>query len=301
MNKTYLKDRNFIGIDGPCLELSGVWGSATVALLGGQLLSWIPSGGTEVFWVTATPAALPAPLRGGVPICWPWFARQGVSANHPQHGVVRTLNWTVTSQNIQTDHAHITLAPDWAQCTEQAKAWLEQYLGPDFETIGLLQSITFEDKQLTQELTTVNDSDHVLRLTQALHSYFRVGDVRNIQIEGLDNCDYLDKLQDFSRFRQPEPYAFGETCDRIYLNTQGQFTLTDPQLKRKIILQTERLEPLVVWNPGRVEGSKMADVGEAQWTQFFCLEASHAEPQGKTLLPNSIRNLRHCVRIENLD
>lgn len=292
--------RYFTGTYGPCIELSSAQGLAIVALEGGQLISWVPAGGEEVFWRTARPARAPAPLRGGVPICWPWFARQGVPEIYPQHGVVRTLSWTCLSQTIGPEGPSVTLAPDWAQCSPVARKQLEQALGVSVNHITLTQTIALQGQRLNQELVTYNGSDKPLRLTQALHTYFAVGDAREVQIDGLQNKHFLDKLQGFSRIQQVAPFVFDSACDRIYLETQGRFILTDPVKLRAITLLTEQSESLVVWNPGATEGAKMADVGPDQWPYFFCLEASQAEPHGVTLVPHAHGRLAQTLECRSL-
>ena len=287
--------RFFTGTYGPCIEMSSAQGLAIVALQGGQLISWVPTGGQEMFWLTPNPAPTPAALRGGVPVCWPWFARQGVPAAYPQHGVVRTLPWICISQEVTQEGPRVTLAPNWAHCSPAAKAQLEEALGIRWDQLALTQTIGLRGNSLQQALRTHNNSDKPLRLTQALHSYFAVGDARQVQISGLQGRDYLDKLQGFARVNQGAPFTFDAACDRIYTETQGHFTLHDPVKQRSIILTTAHSESLVVWNPGAAEASKMADVGIEQWPHFFCLEASQAEPHGHTLAPLAVGVLTQTI------
>lgn len=300
MNPLHPKIHNFIGPYGPCIELANSSGLAIVALLGGQLISWVPVGGTEVFWLTEAPAPLPAPLRGGVPICWPWFARQGVPNNYPQHGVVRNLPWKVHSSDIQPDQLGVTLVPDWSQCPPATLTMVENALGIQLEHLHLTQHLLLGQGQLKQTLHTVNSSDRPLRLTQALHSYFRVGDVRKLQVHGLQGKDYLDKLQGFARFHQAAPWAFDSACDRIYIDTEGHFTLTDPILGRTIVIRSENSESLVVWNPGAATALDMVDIGETLWPDFFCLEASQAEPKGVSVSPGASCSLSQTLECHPL-
>ena len=293
------KVHNLTGLHGPCLELSNDWGRATVALTGGQLISWVPRGETEVFWLTASPAPSPTPLRGGVPVCWPWFARQGVPESYPQHGVVRTLPWTCLASEIEAKTIRVTLAPDWSKCSKVAKDMLVDLFKVRLDQLHLTQTIALSQDQLTQELVTVNASEQPVRITQALHSYFKVGDVRTIRVDGLQGKDYLDKLQGFARFHQSVPFQFDTACDRIYLDTQGHFKLDDPVFRRTLMLQTAYSESVVAWNPGSLDAFNMIDVGNAQWSDFFCLEASQAEPKGITVAPGATCRLKQTLTCQS--
>lgn len=297
MTSSTAQIRRFTGPYGPCLELTNAYGRAVLALQGAQLLSWTPLGQSDVFWLTATPAAMPAPLRGGVPICWPWFARQGVPASSPQHGIVRTLPWKVIESHTQGELVSITLAPDWQQCPTDHKAVAESNLGVPVELLALTQTVVLHH-DLSQHLLTRNLSKQPIRLTQALHSYFLIGDARQVHIDGLQGKAYLDKLHGFDRFEQSNPFAFEAACDRIYLETGNHFVLHDPVLCRTITLHTAHSESLVVWNPGANEGSKMADVGPQQWSQYFCFEASHAEPHGRILLEDCSCLLSQVIEVK---
>lgn len=77
--------------------------TAVISVFGGQLLSFIPDGQPDVLWLSPTRAELPTPIRGGVPVCWPWFGRQGQSADVPAHGLVRTARWELLQASQRDD------------------------------------------------------------------------------------------------------------------------------------------------------------------------------------------------------
>lgn len=249
-----------------------------IALFGAQVLSFIPhADGRDLLWCSAARLAPGRPVRGGVPICWPWFARQDKPDIAAQHGFVRRMLWRVSDCTQATDgsvRATLTLdAPTagWPQAPEWPSACT-----PSVEIdIG---------EQLGIRLLTVNHSGQALSLTQALHSYFRVGDVRRIGIEGLVGHAYLDKLRDFGEFRQTAPWTFADACDRIYLQTGSEHRIDDPVLGRSLRIESRHSASTVVWNPGAEGIGALGDVPVSDWYQYVCVEAGNCAPLDRVSL-----------------
>ncbi len=249
-----------------------------IALYGAQVLSFIPkSDGRDLLWCSSARLEPGRPVRGGVPICWPWFARQDRDESAAQHGFVRRMHWSVGSIEERADATvrivfHLDAptsgwphAADWpSACT------------PEFEAdIGMA---------LQMSLTTRNRSDRPVVLTQALHTYFRVGDVRQTTVEGLRGRHYLDKLRDFDEFEQRDEWAFQGACDRIYLDTGTVHRIDDPVLRRSIQIESRHSASTVVWNPGEKEIAALTDVPLADWYQYLCVEAGNCAPLDRVRL-----------------
>ncbi|KIP87732.1 epimerase [Stenotrophomonas maltophilia] len=264
-------------------------GSAAISVFGGQLLSFVPNGGQDVMWLSPRRAELPAPIRGGSPVCWPYFGRQGQSNDVPAHGFVRTLPWELKQARALADGSiELTLAP------------------PVLESLSLrLQMVVTVGATLTQRLITDNTGTVPATISQALHNYFRVGDAGRVDVEGVDGLDYLDKYENYAQARRQQgPWNLRDArdpgrSDRIYTQAGGRYVLHDPVLKRRIILETQGSRSLVAWNPGAEAAARMADVGDG-WRDYVCLEAANAGPDVVTIPAGGRHVLQQTLSVQPL-
>ena len=204
--------------DIPLVEIQNEQASAIISLQGAQLLSWIPKGEEEVIWLSEDAKfAAGKSVRGGVPICWPWFGAHETNADYPAHGFARTTNWQVISTEALGDgttRIGFTTRPQ----AETEAMW-------PAETTVLFQ-LTI-GKKLEMELITHNNGSKPITISQALHTYFNVGNVSNVLLHGLDDTRYLDKLDGFKRKNQHGPLKIKEEVDRIFLDTASTCVIED--------------------------------------------------------------------------
>ncbi len=268
------------------ITLRTPWSDCVVSPFGGQVLGFRLHGGRDLFWMTSQPKPLPAPIRGGVPVCWPWFARQGVPADAPQHGTVRTLRWRIDE---------LASAPDGT---------LTLAMSPDIGTRRLHASDTVSDaldvslqvevgRSLTLTLATRNHSATPQPLTQALHGYLALGDVARARIEGLDGVDYLDNRAAGARRTQQGVFAAPAACERIYhgFASDPQLTLVDETDGRRVRLAVQGSRSIVVWNPGADLSAGFADLPAGDWQRFVCIEPANAGPDARLLAPGAEHRL----------
>jgi glucose-6-phosphate 1-epimerase len=273
------------------LQLTTRFGTAIVALHGAHLLSWLPTGQRDVFWLSPQALREPAAIRGGVPVCWPWFARQGQPASAAQHGLARNLPWQVSAiHGSSDDEISLSLQPVDAHNTLASAA------------PGLQVSLRITLGQtLTQTLHTHNLGSQPFALTQALHSYFAVGDAAQVGIEGLMGLPYQDKLRNLAFDVQRTPFALKQECDRIYAHpdvsapASHRYGLVDPVWQRRIVIDTQGSQSVVVWNPGSADA--MADVPKDGWQEFFCIETSNAGADTVFLAPGATHSLGHTLSV----
>ncbi|WP_439449166.1 D-hexose-6-phosphate mutarotase [Stenotrophomonas sp. ATs4] len=263
--------------------------TAVISVFGGQLLSFIPEGQVDLLWLSPNRAELPTPIRGGVPVCWPWFGRQGQSADVPAHGLVRTARWELLQAN-QSDDGDVELQLAPAPCID----------------LGLrLQMQLRIGRQLHQQLTSENIGTAPVTFTQALHSYFHVGDASRVEVDGVDGLQYLDKYDDYAQARlQQGPWSLRDPrdpgrSDRIYTGAGGHYVLRDPALQRQIGIRSTGSQTLVAWNPGADAAAKMADVGDG-WHDYVCLEVANAGPEQITLAPGARHRLAQTLTVAPL-
>ncbi|MBS7455626.1 D-hexose-6-phosphate mutarotase [Coralloluteibacterium stylophorae] len=273
-------------LDMPALRIETPASTAVLSLFGAQLLSFVPKGGQDLLWVSPQTRRPPAPIRGGVPLCWPWFGRQGQAADAPAHGLVRTLQWSlITAVQDADGSVALELAPPRIDATP-LRARLRIRVGAGFE----------------QALETYNAGDVPVRFTQALHSYFAVGDATRVRVEGLDGLDYLDKFDGFARHVQKGDWTLADArdpgrSDRIYLGAGGRYVLCDPAEGRAIEVRTGGSRNVVVWNPGEAATRDFADLAPDAWRRFLCVEAANSESEAVELAPGASHALRQTVTL----
>lgn len=267
----------------PALLIDTPLASAAISLHGGQLLSYAPRGFDDLLWLSPVSKRAPDAIRGGVPVCWPYFGRQGQSADAPQHGFARNTQWTLTDSNIDSEGA----------------AKIELALPERADTPLRLKQTLHIGHELRQSLTTHNTGADTVVFTQALHTYFHVGDAERVRVSGLDGLTYADKYDGDEHLQSGEwnlqdPRDPGRS-DRIYHRTGNRFALIDPALGRRIDLTTSGSRSLVVWNPGASGISAIGDAPVDGWHRFVCLEAANASEDAISLVPGQTHTLQQTV------
>lgn len=260
----------------PVLEIDNKYGHARISLLGANVIDWIPRGAEPVIWLSKDALfKLGKSIRGGIPICWPWFGAHPDKADYPAHGFARSRLWNIdTIYTLDTGETRVEffLKPDEATQTYwPCDTQLEYHV-----TVG---------KSLQLELITTNQCDETrqLKLTQALHTYFKVGDVSKVTVRGLEDKHYLDKLEGFAEKEQTGPISIQQEVDRIYLDTTDECIIEDPVLKRHISIKKTGSHSTVVWNPWQATAEKMGDLGNEGYKTMLCVESSNAAGDTITL------------------
>ncbi|MDQ6994027.1 MAG: D-hexose-6-phosphate mutarotase [Mariprofundaceae bacterium] len=253
--------------DMPIVDVCNTLGKASIALQGAHILSFQPNGQEPVIWMSndATFAAGKS-WRGGVPICWPWFGPHASDASLPGHGPARTVNWKITNTEALAD-GRTRVDFEMLQ-NDQTKAICGHDLLAQLHVIvGATLEIKLETKNLGKTSFT---------LGQALHTYFHVGDVRNVSVEGLEGCEYLDKMEDFSRKTQYGAVKITQETDRVYVGTGSRMCLIDPDLERTIVIQKQGSSSAIIWNPWIETANKMGDLGVDGYLNMLCVETANA-------------------------
>jgi glucose-6-phosphate 1-epimerase len=226
-------------------------------------------------------------IRGGVPIIFPWFgSRTGARTDGPSHGFARIESWNLAFAALAGDDLHLTLtlAP-----TDQSRA-----LGFDHFSVAL-QLVLGET--LTMRLTVANESGEPLRVEEAFHTYFTVGDATQARISGLAGAEYLDKTDHFHRKIQTEPVVtLSAETDRLYLNTTAAATLEDPTLRRTISVVKQGSQSTVVWNPWKA----LPDMADDAWQGMTCVETANAADNALTIAPNSTHTMEATISVQSL-
>lgn len=249
--------------------------AGTIALNGGQVLAWQPVGEAPVLWRSPERRReLFKPERGGIPVCWPWFAQHPSDPTKPFHGFARIRPWRIVSADRVGAATRLTLALVMAEG--------DRTLWPHPASLTLTVTL---GRRLRVELVTHNTGPAAFTITQALHTYFAVGDIGGVRVEGLDGCDYLDKVDGFARKRQQGPIAFAAETDRIYLGHHGTARIVDEVLGRRIDIGKSGSASTVVWNPWVERSAAMGDMGPDGYRAMVCVETANAADDARTLAP----------------
>jgi glucose-6-phosphate 1-epimerase len=278
------------GNDGqPKIRITSVAASAEIYLHGAHLTSWIPAGAEEVLFLSSKAQYQDGKaIRGGVPICFPWFNAKADDPKAPSHGFVRTKTWEPDS--ITHEGNAIAVALSTASDEATRKWWPYEFRA--------VQRITISS-HLQMELTVTNTGAAPLTFQEALHTYYRVGNVRHVQLVGLDDVSYLDNTEGNIEKIQYGDNTFDQRIDNAYLNTETKLELTDPSLNRRILIGKQNSRNTVVWNPWAELANGMADLGD-EWPHFVCVEAANIRANAVTLQPGEQHTMTAIIRVEAL-
>ena len=236
--------------------------SGHVYLHGAHVNHYQPAGGRDVMFVSERSAFAPGePIRGGIPVCFPWFATHG----DPPHGTVRLQPWHVTHTSARGGEATIELATT----VEPFRVHYRVTVGPSLHVA----------------LTAQNTSREPATFELALHTYFAVSDARQIHITGLEGKQYLDKVQDFAELTQDGPIRIEQEVDRVYQHTHDTCTLHDPGYARQIVIEKSDAASTIVWNPWIDKAARLEDLADDDWQRFVCIESGNVHENAVTLEP----------------
>ncbi|MGE8358705.1 D-hexose-6-phosphate mutarotase [Pseudomonas sp.] len=257
---------------------------------GAQLLSYQRDGEPPLIWLSEDAAyARGQSVRGGAPICWPWFGDlrrnpaavqaqyQGEAA--PAHGLVRAADWQLLGVEETDDAVTLRFLFDTtknplAGWPHAARLHADIHLG--------------EDLQLTLE--THNLGDAPLAMSQALHSYFAVSDIHQTRVEGLHGTRYIDTLDDWREHTQDGELTFSGETDRIYLDTPSRLSIVDPGWNRRIHLDARGSRSAVLWNPWIEKSGRLSQFASDAWQRMLCIETANVLEDALLIAPGE-----HCT------
>ena len=266
------------------LKIDNVLATATVSLFGGQVIGWQPKTQAHpVLWRSAcTEFSTTKPIRAGVPICWPWFGAHPDQRGMPSHGYARISAWMVDSIASKEDGStelYLSMPPIQ---TDVNLAQIEALLRV---------KITISDI-LTIELITTNVGKTPIIYTEALHAYFTVSDIAQIHINGLNDCQYVDLIDNNTLKTQNDVVQFTQELGRVYVDTSAACTIHDPGLARVIHIEKYGSQSTVVWNPWLETASNMPDLGPDAWRLMVCVESANALKNTVCLQPGEQQAMR---------
>lgn len=262
---------------------------AEVYLHGAHVTHYRPHGHRPVLFMSASSWFEPGkPIRGGVPICFPWFGPRADDPSAPGHGFARLNEWTVTGA-VRLDDGSLSLTFQLGPDERSRSLWPHEFELTYVVAIG---------QSLQTMLQVRNTGSAAFRFEEALHSYFEVGDVRQVAIAGLRGTPYLDQLQGRRELvQQEDQLRFTAETDRIYRPTAGPYVLTDIEGGRRITVSKRGSNSTVVWNPWVNKSRAMPDFGDEEWPGMVCIETCNVADQAVTLRPGEAHEMVAVVGV----
>jgi glucose-6-phosphate 1-epimerase len=258
-----------------------------VYLHGAHLTSWRPAGAEEVLFLSDRSRWQEGQaIRGGIPVCFPWFRNKLDNPKAPSHGFARTKSWQLDAVSLEQGVVTLTLS---TSNDEGTKAWWPY----DFRLVHRLAL----GKELVQELIVSNTGSTPLRFEEALHTYYRVGAADKVRIRGLDGVAYLDNMDDNRKKQQAGDVVFTDQTDRAYLDTTHAVEIEDLVLGRRIRLTKENSRTTVVWNPWSSGAKTLSDLGDEGWRAMACVEASNMRDYAVDLAPGQQHTMRTVIQV----
>ena len=275
----------------PALQIETDLGSATLALHGAHLTHWQPSQTSHPVLYTS-PAAIyreGKAIRGGIPVCWPWFnAHPAAPEQHPSHGVARNRFWTLESATVEDGVATITLVlPPSLDIAEHVPFQFS------------LKAIFTLGKSATVALETTNLSQEDIPVGGALHTYLALSHIDDIKLGGLQGTPFIDTTTSpEATFTQDEAdFTISNEVDRIYYDTPKPVTLHDFTWDRTLTVSKEGSLTTVIWNPGQELATGLGDLPNEAFQDFVCIEAANARHDTRILAPGKTHTLATHIQV----
>lgn len=277
--------------DLPLIKISTDKARAAISLNGGQVISFKPVTSEQDLMFVSHNAYFQfgKAIKGGSPICWPWFAANPEDESLPFHGFVRNQLWQVYSTEV-LDNGDTVIKLIFKDSDITRSIWPHQFELVEVITIG---------NTLDIELITKNTGAQPMSITQALHTYFNVGDITQVNVTGLENKTYLDKVDNFLEKEQTGPITVHGEVDRIYQNVDKPLCIHDEVLNRKILIAHTGSATAVVWNPWIDISRDSGDLEDDDYTRFICVETANAADDIVTIAPEEKYKIRVSYQIQS--
>ena len=275
----------------PAVQIATPAAAGEMYLHGAHVTSWRPRGVREVLFLS--PRSLyqdGKAIRGGVPVCFPWFGDKADDPHAPAHGFVRTKSWHLEALERNGDGVSVSMFTESSNSTQQ---WWPH-------SFRLQYRVTF-GTDLVLELMVRNTGAHPFRFEEALHAYYKVGDAARAGVSGLNGTHYLDKTDSFREKTQSGDVVITSETDRVYLDTEHALLLKDPVLRRQITVAKENSRTTVVWNPWVEKAKALSDLGADQWSSMLCIEVTNVGSSAVELPPGQQHTMSARVHIQSDD
>jgi glucose-6-phosphate 1-epimerase len=273
----------------PRVRVTSPAAEAEIYLHGAHVTQFTPRGHKPVLFMSGESLFDPAkPIRGGVPLIFPWFGGKADDPKAPAHGFARTSPWTVRDLICGPDGT-VVVSLSLGPSEGSRKHWPHDFAATFTVRVG---------KTLEMALEVVNTSPGEIEFEEALHTYLAVGDIKRTTIDGLAGRTFIDKVDKAQRKTQPPgPFSITGETDRVYLDTPDTVTVDDAGNGRKLLVSKSGSGSTVVWNPWIAKSKAMADFGDDEWPGMLCIETANAADNAVKLAAGERHTMRSTVAV----
>lgn len=260
---------------------------AAVFLHGAHVAAWQPAGAEEVLFMSRQSRFEPgSPIRGGVPICFPWFADR---AGAPAHGFARQREWRLSDARHGGDGV-VAVSLELHDDEATRALWPHRFAAAFTARFGATLEMTLE---------VANRGDAPFTFEAALHTYFGVSDIHDVAVRGLEGSAYVDRLAGPAE-QGAEPIRFAAETDRIHQPSGADCLLDDPGRRRRVRVSKAGSGATVVWNPWIAKAQRLSDFADDEWRRMLCIETANIGASAVSVAPGRSHAMTQTVRLEAL-
>jgi glucose-6-phosphate 1-epimerase len=271
------------------ITVSNKYADADICLHGAHVTNFKPQRTMEILWMSSESNFQEgSPIRGGIPVCFPWFGPNKTDSEKPMHGFARLMYWEVIE--VASQPAGETLVRLQLCSSEKTKA----YWNYDF----CAEMTIIVGKTLSVTLKVTNTSQETLEYTSALHSYFSLSAIENISIEGLQDTKYIDQLAPGDYIQESAVLEIEKAETRHYQDTEATCVINDPVYRRRISIAKSGSKTTTVWNPGEEFCKKIDDLHDDAFHTFVCVETVNAFDDVIKLSPGDTHETSTVIGLE---
>lgn len=273
----------------PCIKINNAHAECILSLYGAHVLSIRPTGEPDLLWMSDTSEFEQGKaIRGGIPICFPWFGPHATDSKKPQHGFARLSLWEVKSaQQVKNGSTELVLT--LKDNEETMKLWPFLFEAELTVVAGAAFTISLQIKNTGQQTFTYTD---------ALHTYFNISDLTNLQIEGLAGTSWYNGVGTETTVQQEEVLTIAAEENRRYINHETDCVITDLGYQRKINVSKNGSKVTVVWNPYKETAKNIGDMPDDGYKTFICVEAANAYIDAVILEPGQLHTISQTFSVE---
>jgi glucose-6-phosphate 1-epimerase len=271
------------------LTISNKYAEADICLYGAHVTNFRPHKTMDILWMSPESGFEEGkPIRGGIPVCFPWFGPHKSDAEKPQHGFGRLMYWEMLEAS-SLPNGETLVRLQLCSSEETKKFWDHDFCAEMSFTIG---------KTLTATLKVENTSAGAFDYSCALHSYFSVSSVENISIEGLDGASYHNQLEPGDSKQEQLLLKIERPITRHYYDTEATCVIHDPGFMRRIQVAKAGSKATTVWNPGEETCRTIADLPDDAYHSFVCVETVNAFEDTIRLVPGEMHETSAVIGLE---
>jgi glucose-6-phosphate 1-epimerase len=274
------------------IDINTTVATADICLYGAQALSFITAGNSDLLWMSERSLFEEGKaIRGGIPLCFPWFGPHSSGKTKPQHGFARLQYWNVESVKENADKS-IAIELSLNQSEASLQLWPHHFTAKATFIIG---------KSLQLQLSVTNTGNETFEYSDALHSYFIISNIDTIAVEGLQDATYYEAFGTELKTQQNQLLYFNNETNRRYVNTTSNCIIHDKGLNRKISVEKTGSRVTVVWNPAEATTKTIADITPDGYKTFVCVEPANAYAgiDMISLAPGKSHTLSTTIKIQD--